>query len=85
MMVFLTAVESENKTAARMVAMMAVALAMTTAENWVAKMVDRKEQMKAVCSDAHSVDQTAQHWAEMTVVCLVAGSAGSMVGNSENT
>ncbi len=68
-----------------MVAMMAVALAMTTAAHWVEKMVEQKEQMKAVCSDAHSVDQTEQHWAEMTVFCLVVDSAASMVGNSDNT
>ena len=43
------AVKSDNKTAAMMVAMMAVALAMTTAAHWVEKMVEQKEQMKAVC------------------------------------
>jgi hypothetical protein len=79
--VFWTAVKSENKTAAMMVAMMAVALAMPTAAHWVETMVEQKEQMKAVCSDAHSVAQTAHHWDEMTVV----DSADSMVGNSENT
>ena len=50
------AVKSENKTAAMMVALMAVVLVMTTAAKKVATMADRKEQMKAVCSDAHSVD-----------------------------